>query len=352
MTRLVIGTFAGEFRGWTIVKKYRAPEHAHDDHHHHDEEPGLALKGPKPHESPWQMTLPLVVLGVLSIFAGFLSAHVFHVHPLDDWLDPVFRGAAGHVQLTEGHEGMVYPLLAIEIVVFAAGAGGAYWVYQLKDGAPALELRERFPRLYALVYDKWRIDEFYEETIIGAVEALAEFAVWFDKWVVDGILARLTSFVVVAAGTVLRYAQVGRVHAYAAVMVVGMAGFGFFVVRPRVEATVSQNHASGSYALSAAPGLGYRYRWDADGDGHWDSERFDGRREQSFELSVDQSRTVKLEVMNAFGATATREYSFTRPKPDLSAPGNVQQIEVERGPDGALRGRPVRRADPHPGDAP
>jgi len=338
MTRLVIGTFFGEFRGWTIVRKYRAPAAAHHGHDHH-EEPGPHLKGPKPHESPWQMTLPLVVLGVLSLFGGFLSAHVLHIHPLDDWLDPVFRAASSNVALTEGHEDQVYPLLGVAMVVFLLGAGAAYWVYLLKGGEPALALRERFPRLYALVYDKWRIDELYEETVLGAVESLAEFSVWFDKWVVDGILARLTSFVIVAVGTVLRYAQVGRVQAYAAVMVLGLVGFGAFVVQPRVQADVTSDHAAGKYALSAAPGLGYRYRWDVDGDGSWDSEKFDGEREHTFELAVDQTRTVKVEVMNAFGATAMREYSFTRPKPDLSGPGAMRRIDVERAPDGTLRGR-------------
>jgi NADH-quinone oxidoreductase subunit L len=285
------------------------------------------------------MTLPLVVLGVLSLFGGFLSAHVLHIHPLDDWLDPVFRAASSNVALTEGHEDQVYPLLGVAMVVFLLGAGAAYWVYLLKGGEPALALRERFPRLYALVYDKWRIDELYEETVLGAVESLAEFSVWFDKWVVDGILARLTSFVIVAVGTVLRYAQVGRVQAYAAVMVLGLVGFGAFVVQPRVQADVTSDHAAGKYALSAAPGLGYRYRWDVDGDGSWDSEKFDGEREHTFELAVDQTRTVKVEVMNAFGATAMREYSFTRPKPDLSGPGAMRRIDVERAPDGTLRGR-------------
>ena len=55
---------------------------------------------------------------------------------------------------------------------------------------------------------------------LQSVESLADAAVWVDKWVVDGIVARLTAFVVSASGTLLRYLQTGRVQAYASVMVI------------------------------------------------------------------------------------------------------------------------------------
>ena len=91
MTRLYIGTFFGEFKGWKIVKNWKEPAHAHghDDHGHghahHD--PSVALEGPTPHESPWQMWVPLAVLGFLAAFAGCLNAPLFHI----DTLRPLAR---------------------------------------------------------------------------------------------------------------------------------------------------------------------------------------------------------------------------------------------------------------------
>ncbi|HMJ13894.1 MAG TPA: hypothetical protein VK524_20895, partial [Polyangiaceae bacterium] len=232
------------------------------------------------------------------------------------------------------------PLLAPGLLAFALGVGAAYWVYMMQGGAPARSLAERMPGLHRLVYDKWRIDELYEETIIGAVDSLAEFSLWFDRWVVDGVVARFTSFVVAATGTVLRVVQTGRVHAYAAVMVLGVGGVGWFLVAPHADAKIEGNASSGVYTLRAAPGLGYAYRWDADGNGRWDSEEFGSQTEAAVELKTGESRVVKLEVRNAFGRTASEEYSVERPKPDASRGQPGTAIRVERGADGRLRGNP------------
>src|SRR5262249_32888153 len=150
-----------------------------------------------------------------------------------------------------------WPFVGLAVAAFAIGVGGAYWVYAMQNGEPAKRLVEAAPGLYALVRDKWRIDELYEETILGAVDSLAEFSVWADKWLVDGIIAKLSAFTVRAFGTVLRYAQTGRVQAYAAVMVLGLAGVGWFFVRSHPQTTVTADDATGAYTVAIAPGLGY-----------------------------------------------------------------------------------------------
>ena len=350
MTRLVIGIFYGDFKGWAVVKGWEpaAGEHHHDEHHAHDE----PLEGPAPKESPWQMTVPLMVLGVLSLGAGLFNAAPLHITPLDHWLEPVFAPATegGAVVAVRSASSWEMTLLGIAVVLFLLGAGVAYWVYMMQKGEPTRQLRERFPGLYALVYDKWRIDELYEETIIGAVDSLAEFSVWFDKWVVDGIVARLTSFVVAVAGTGLRYVQTGRVQAYAAVMVVGVGGLGWFFVTPHAAATTTTNDATGAYSVTAAPGLGYSYRWDADGDGKWDSDKFGDQTDVKFQLNVDKKRTVRLEVKNAFGWVGERDFRFHRPRPDLSGvPATATAIDIQRGADGQLYGVP--QGQPAPGNA-
>jgi len=336
MTRLFIGIFFGEFKGWKIDKKWKEPEHAHG--HHHDMDPPLV--GPTPHESPWQMWVPLAVLGVLALFAGFLNAHalaLFHVHwaPLDHLLEPVFAKASQSVKVVEGAESMLGMFIGLAIAAVAVGAGGAYWVYVQQRGEPARTFVEKFPGLHALVYDKWRIDELYEETVIGAVDSLAEFATWADKWIVDGVLAKLSAFIVRGSGSLLRQLQNGRVQSYAAVMVVGLGAVGWFLVAPHASAKVLANHAVGAYSVTASPGLGYSYRWDENGDGKWDSEEYGEKAKVAFDLDIDASRTVKLEVKNAFGRVATREFELKRPKPDKSG---ATTIDVSQGAGGKLKG--------------
>jgi NADH-quinone oxidoreductase subunit L len=339
MTRLFVGTFFGEFKGWTIVKKWKEPEHAHG---HHGDEP---LQGPTPHESPWQMWVPLAVLAFGAVFTGLLSAHALsvvglHLAPLDHFLEPVFKTAAGSVKAVEGAEGMMGQFLAAALAAVGVGAGGAYYVYVQMKGEPARSFAEAFPRLHQFVYDKLRVDEFYEETVIGAVDSLAEFGAWADKWLVDGILAKLSAFVVRSTGSALRLIQTGRIQAYAAVMVVGLGLVGWFLIAPHASAKVIANHAAGAYSVTAAPGLGYSYRWDEDGDGKWDSDEFGDKKEVSFDLDVDKGRTVALEVKNAFGQRAVKTFELKRPKPDRSGLGPSTTIDVTQGADGKLKGTP------------
>jgi hypothetical protein len=277
-----------------------------------------------------------------------LNAHLFHFTWVDSWLEPVFRKAGANVEQLEAARDVGPMLLGVAVFVFAVGFGAAYWVYVAMRGQPARELRERFPGLYRLVYQKWKIDELYEETIIGAVDALGEVAVWFDRWVVDGILARLTSGVVALSGSALRYAQTGRVQSYAAVMVLGVLGLGWYLVLPHAKGTLLSDHRAGTYTVDAASGLGYQYRWDANGDGKWDSEEYGDQRKVAFNLGIDEKRTVRLEVKNAFGRTASRDFDLERPKPDLS--GAPAILDVQKSLDGVLRAIP--RGQGQPGDRP
>jgi NADH-quinone oxidoreductase subunit L len=339
MTRLFIGIFFGDFKGWRIVKKWKDTGHGHDHHHEEESKP---LEGPVPHESPWQMTTPLMILGGLSLVAGFLNAHLFHLHDFDTWLEPVFKTASAAVKVAEPASEV--PYIAAAVAAFVAGAGGAWWVYQAKKGEPARAFTERAPGLYALVRDKWRVDEFYEETFVGAVDTLAVAATWVDKWIVDGIVARLSAFVVAVLGTLLRYLQVGRVQAYALAMVIGLGAFGWYFFAPRAEAKVVPNAATGAYSVSAAPGLGYSYRWDENGDGKWENEKFGSKTELAFELKPGESRKVRLEVRNAFYGTAAKVINVERPKTDKSGATDEEQAAIDKG-----RAKPSRPTHGMPG---
>jgi NADH-quinone oxidoreductase subunit L len=204
-----------------------------------------------------------------------------------------------------------WPLALGGFMAFALGSGFSYWMYVLQAGKPAAQVAKNYPGLYQLVLQKWKIDELYEATVISAVDALADTSAAFDQWFVDGILAKLTSLVVTAFGTVLRAVQTGVVHVYAAVMVVGIAAIGWFFVAPHADATINPN-ANGDYVVNAAPGIGYTYRWDSDNDGKPDAD-FGSQAEQKIHLDPGKSQAVRLEVHNAFGLTGSKTITVSRP---------------------------------------
>ncbi|HTV22824.1 MAG TPA: hypothetical protein VMG12_29240, partial [Polyangiaceae bacterium] len=169
-------------------------------------------------------------------------------------------------------------------------------------------------------------DELYDELVVGSLEALAEASVWFDKWVVDGIIARLTALLVTVWGHLLRLLQTGHAQAYAAMMVVGMVAIGWFVAVPQPKVVISGDATTGKYSVQAAPGLGYSYRWDTNADGTFDSEEFGAASQVTLDLEEGASRDVRLEVKNAFGRTRSGVYQVSRPKRD----GFTAQLEPTR----------------------
>ncbi len=343
MSRLFVNIFLGNFRGWTVVASAMdLPAHSHSsdeqtDHghaDHHGPVAGLELEGRKPHESPWQMTLPLVVLGALALGAGFLNASLVKITPLEHVLAPLFESLEGVVTRPDSAL-LEHQLVWFGVGAFAVGVGAAYWVYVLEHGKPAEAFALRFSGLYRLVLDKWRVDELYQETVIGAVEILADMAVWVDKWIVDGLVARVPAFLVAATGAILRLFQTGRVQAYASFVVIGLAGIGWYLATPHANASVMGDTESGKYVISATPGLGYSYRWDENGDGQFDSKTYSDRRTLDLSLGRAERREVKLQVVNAFGRTAEETIVVERPREDKS--GASTRIDVYND-SGGMRG--------------
>ncbi len=334
MFRALFLTFWGDFRGWKLtagdapVLAASPPGHSspqgqhgpssarhssvHAAHGHHD---AAHVEGPHPHESPRAMTWVLAVLGACAAGAGLLNAGLFshRLAIVDHWLEPVFKGVE-YVVSTE-HEPAKTPwiLAAAGVLAGVVGVAAAAWIYVVHDGKPAAKCADAVPTLYRLVRDKWRIDELYDKTVVAFVDAAAESAALFDKWVVDGILARLTSLVVSFLGTVLRALQSGVVHVYAAITVFGLVAMGwFFVWHPQARAIVSER-PGGRYSLEASPGLGYDFRWRTKSPDAPDTSTFGPLRTVAVEVSPGETKRVVLEVRNAFARIASNTFVLTRP---------------------------------------
>jgi NADH-quinone oxidoreductase subunit L len=192
-------------------------------------------------EAPWVMTLPLVVLGVLSAIGGWLNIPElmrFLGPPqwLHHWLDPVV--GAPSLVVTGGEAVHLEPrteYLLMGAAVAIALAGILFAVVRLKPARlvpTAQAVPERgFARVLA---NKWYVDELYDRTIVRPVVGVSRRLLWTvtDKWLIDGLLvngsAKLASFF----GRVGSYLQTGNVSTYAWAIVLGvLVVLGAFTLR-------------------------------------------------------------------------------------------------------------------------
>ena len=211
MFRLVSLTFAGRFRGGS-----------EQEHHLH--------------ESPPTMTVPLVVLAALAVVGGWVGLPRVLSSTGDRFgafLAPIFlplaaRAGDGHSQpLSNGTEWL---LIAASTAVAAAGVFLAWKWYAREDGSEPARIAARFPGAYALVRDRFRVDELYEAVFVRPFQAVAR-ALWkvVDVLVIDGVL-NASAFLVELAGDLLRFLQTGNVRNYALGFFVGLVALMVFVI--------------------------------------------------------------------------------------------------------------------------
>ena len=147
----------------------------------------------------------------------------------------------------------------------------AYTFYLKGSNVPA-KLVAQFGGLHGLLMDKWRVDELYDATVLAGSRGLARLCANFDRYVVDGILTHVTSQSVAGLSFLFTRLQTGLVHAYGAVMAVGLFFVAFHFVVPHADPAVVGDPTGLSVELAANQGLGYEYRWDFDADGQFDTQ--------------------------------------------------------------------------------
>jgi NADH-quinone oxidoreductase subunit L len=197
MFRLYFLTFKGTFRG------------THEQEHHL-------------HESPKSMTIPLIVLAVLSVIGGWigipeiLGGH----HFLEEFLKPVFADSTFRMthHLSESTE---FTLMGVAVTVMAISMFYAYTVYVKNKTLPADEEEELNP-IHQLVYKKYWVDELYENVITKPLNVISEgLHKLVDNQIVDGIVNGIGSLVRWISQTI-RLAQTGNIGFYVFVMVISI----------------------------------------------------------------------------------------------------------------------------------
>ncbi len=194
MFRLYATTFLGKFRGT-------------DDQQHHL------------HESPWAMTIPLIVLAILSVVGGLIGIpEVFakDAHRLEQFLSPVFAGGkaiSGEHALSHSTE---YVLMAISVAVAAIAIFVAIGRFSKK---PDLEASTGLGKVLA---SKWYVDELYDKIIVKPLNWLGKICdTILEKSVIDGAVNGIGKLVQTSSRQ-LRLLQSGQVGSYVLLMIVGI----------------------------------------------------------------------------------------------------------------------------------
>ncbi|MCL1937149.1 MAG: NADH-quinone oxidoreductase subunit L [Candidatus Azobacteroides sp.] len=165
-------------------------EHKYDDHH-------------KPHESPWPMALPLIILALFSVFTGFIPFADFVSSdniPFSTHIDPV--------------------VAALSIVVALIGIGIAFVLYFKSSKKPA-EMAQSLGIFYQAALHKFYIDEVWmwiTQTVV--FRHICEPIKWFDRHIVDGSMNGL-AWITQKSSASVKGLQSGQVQFYAWIFVAG-----------------------------------------------------------------------------------------------------------------------------------
>lgn len=190
------------------------------------------------HESSWHMTLPLVVLAVLSVVALVHGLPIMKVEGkaqiqtlMENFLDPVFRTTQENLAKRQFltipvEEHVPWGAYLQAWLIAIGGAGTAFFLYMRffpsRKGQP---LPAPLEALRTLSWNKFYVDELYTLVIIRPLTVMSR-VLWrvVDSILIDTVAVRGTAWVTQRTGSVLRYLQTGDAQAYAAIMALGLAG--------------------------------------------------------------------------------------------------------------------------------
>lgn len=178
-----------------------------------------------PHESPLTMTIPLIVLGTLSVIGGWVGipeviSSILPGHPQDvfgHWLEPVI----GHVGEGSSSELMEWALMGISVSLACIGAGIAYYGYLVQTEMPKRMAAALGP-VYKVVSNKYFVDEFYFANIINPlVEGSKALWLYIDVNFIDKI-TYVAGDLAEGLASFVKTVQNGKTQSYALYMALGV----------------------------------------------------------------------------------------------------------------------------------
>jgi NADH-quinone oxidoreductase subunit L len=200
--------------------------HGHDDHHgHNDHADGHGHD--KPHESPWVVTVPLILLAIPSVVIGYMT-----IGPMlygDFFKDVIFIDAVKHPamqqlgQLFHGPVAMaIHGLSMAPFWLALAGVVTAWYMYLVNPKVPAFFARALRP-LIVVMENKYYMDWFNENVLAKGARGLG-LSLWKvgDRAIIDGFFVNGSWKVVGWVSGVVRWFQSGFLYHYALVMILGV----------------------------------------------------------------------------------------------------------------------------------
>ncbi|WP_301102852.1 NADH-quinone oxidoreductase subunit L [Propionivibrio sp.] len=206
-------------------------EEVSPDHHH-----GLA-PGQKPHETPWVVTLPLVLLAIPSVMIGYLT-----IEPMlygNFFKDAIFINAEAHPVMEElAHEfhgafAMTIHALSSPVFWLAFSGVALSWFFYLKRPTIPVAIKAACGPIYAVLENKYYFDKFNEVVFAGGARLLGK-GLWKggDEGVIDGLFVGGTVRGVGLVAMMVRLFQSGHIYHYAFTMIFGVCALlSFWLLR-------------------------------------------------------------------------------------------------------------------------
>jgi NADH-quinone oxidoreductase subunit L len=188
-----------------------------------------------PHESPSVMTIPLIILAVLSAVGGFIGIpEVFsgeHGNLFHSWLAPVFADAERKLSFYGSHSHLEEILLMVLSVAGAAFSIFAARKIYLQRQSIADKFSVRFRRTYKILTNKYYVDEAYDKMVINPIVKGSDKILWniADNMFIDGIVNG-TATLITGLSSQIRKIQTGVAQFYAIIMMIGIAAALFWII--------------------------------------------------------------------------------------------------------------------------
>ena len=201
--------------------------HGHNDDAHHDKHAGHHESAHKPHESPWVVTVPLVLLAIPSVVIGFLT-----IEPMlfgDFFKDSIQVNLAKHPAMAElaklFHGPAQMALHGLSTAPFWLALSGvllAYYMYMVNPALPAA-IKRMAMAVYTLLENKYYLDWFNENVLARGARALG-MGLWKggDQALIDGALVNGSWKLVGWFSGLVRRLQSGFIYHYAFGMILGI----------------------------------------------------------------------------------------------------------------------------------
>jgi NADH-quinone oxidoreductase subunit L len=202
-------------------------DHAHADGHGDDHGHGHGAHAHTPHESPWVVTLPLVLLAIPSVVIGYLTIGPMlfgdffkdaitvdaHAHPAMEGLTEAFHGAAAMA---------THALTSLPFWLALGGVVTAFVFYLLVPAVPAALGRALSP-LVTVMQNKYYMDWFNEHILAAGARGLGR-GLWKggDVAIIDGAVVNGSARLIVWIASLVRLFQTGYIYHYALVMLIGV----------------------------------------------------------------------------------------------------------------------------------